>query len=107
MTEDFLPNSLYALAVERLIPVAGQGDVDLIKIAMGPLLHNRSGLAERLAHLAPCPCSGRMTAEQVKHCLGEHDLWPQSIYGEVLLAVVEAEQRDAMACHGDLNSSAV
>ncbi|SFH83271.1 hypothetical protein [Bradyrhizobium sp. cf659] len=90
MTEDYLPNSLYAIIVERVTKVAGQDDVELIKIAMGPLLNDRPGLAERLARLEPCPCTGRMTGDQVKHCLGEHgDYWPKEIYGAALLAAVE------------------
>ncbi|MDA9529434.1 hypothetical protein [Bradyrhizobium sp. CCBAU 25338] len=98
MTESYLPNSLYAIVVERVTKVAGLGDVELIKVAMGPWLHDRPGLAERLAHLEPCPCSGRMTADQVKHCLGvDGDYWPKEIYGAALLAAVES---DAMACHG-------
>lgn len=101
MTESYLPNGLYAIITERVTRVAGQGDVELVKVAMGPLLHDRPGLAERLAYLAPCPCSGRMTSDQVVVCLGEHgDFWPKEIYGAALLASVEGEQRDAMACHG-------
>lgn len=91
MTESFLPNSLYAIVVDRVTRVAGQGDVDLIKVALGPLLHDRAGLAERLAHLAPCPVTGRVTDTETKHCLGEHgDYWPKEVYGDVLLATVEA-----------------
>ena len=57
---------------------------------MGPLLYDRPGLAERLAHLAPCPVSGIVTGNEVKICLGEHgDYWPKAIYGAVLLAGVE------------------
>ncbi|UVO33784.1 hypothetical protein KUL72_19880 [Bradyrhizobium arachidis] len=98
MTESYLPNSLYAIVVERVTKVAGQGDIELIQIAMGPLLHDRPGLAERLADLAPCPFTGRMTGDQVKHCLGvDGDYWPNEIYGAALLAAVED---DAMAPHG-------
>jgi len=94
MTESYLPNSLYAIVVERVTRVAGQGDVDLIKVAMGPLLHDRPGLAERLADLSPCPCSGLMTGEQVKHCLGvDGNVWPQMIYGAALLATIDATCR--------------
>ena len=92
-TESYLPNSLYAIVVERTTKVAGQGDVELIKVAMGPLLHDRPGLAERLAFLEPCPCTGRMTDDQVKHCLGvAGDLWPKLIYGAALLAAVEGSE---------------
>ncbi|MGY8709541.1 hypothetical protein RAD16_27685 [Bradyrhizobium sp. 18BD] len=86
-----MPNSLCAIVVERVTKVAGQGDLELINVAMGPLLHNRSGLGERLAHLEPCPVTGRMTGDQVKHCLGQHgDYWPKEIYGAALLATVES-----------------
>lgn len=91
MTESYLPNSLYAIAVDRVTKVAGQGDVDLTRIALGPLLHDRPGLAERLAHLEPCPVTGRVTDNEVKHCLGVHgDMWPKEVYGAVLLATAEA-----------------
>lgn len=96
----FLTNPLWAIVVERVTKVAGQGDVELVKVAMGPLLHDRPGLAERLAHLEPCPVTGRMTSDRVVVCLGEHgDYWPKEIYGAALLAAVEGER--AMACHGE------
>ncbi|MGY4332798.1 hypothetical protein ACVWWG_007215 [Bradyrhizobium sp. LB7.2] len=91
MTEIFLPNSLYAIVIERVTKVAGQGDVDAIKVALGPLMHDRPGLAERLANLAPCPVTGLVTHDEVKHCLGvDGDLWPKEIYGPALLAAVES-----------------
>lgn len=101
MTGRFISNILYSTTVERLIPVAGKRDVEQIRIALGPL-DDRPGLAEALANLDPCPVTGVMTETEVMHCIGVHgDWWPQSIYGDVLLANVEAEQRDAMACHGE------
>lgn len=91
MTESYLPNGFYAIITERVTRVAGQRDVDLINVAMGPLLRDRPGLAERLALLEPCPVTGRVTDNEVKHCLGEHgNLWPKLIYGAALLARVEA-----------------
>jgi hypothetical protein len=57
---------------------------------MGPLLLDRSGLAERLTHLEPCPVTGRMTDNEKKHYLGvDGDYWPKEIYGAVIFAAVE------------------
>ncbi|WP_316394949.1 hypothetical protein [Bradyrhizobium sp. 33ap4] len=93
MTE-YLPRALYDSYVDRVRLVAGQHDVDLIHLAMGPLLADRPGLAERVADLDPCPVTGEMTDDQVKVALGEHgNVWPQSIYAHVLAADWEHEEK--------------
>ncbi|QOZ26158.1 hypothetical protein [Bradyrhizobium sp. CCBAU 51753] len=87
MPEEFYPNVLYTAVVDRIRPVAGQGDVDLIRRAMGPLLADRPGLAEWLAALDPCPWSGEMTDNEVKVALGEFgNIWPTSIWAHVVHA---------------------
>ncbi|MCA6124572.1 hypothetical protein J6500_22140 [Bradyrhizobium sp. WSM 1704] len=86
-TETFLPRALYDCHVDRLVAVAGQGDVDLIHLAMGSLLAGRPGLAERLANLDPCPVAGAITNNEIKMALGEHgNVWPSTIRPHVLLA---------------------
>ena len=65
----FLPNILYSTIIDRLIPVAGNGNADQIRIAMGPLLLDRPALADRLASLDPCPVTGTMTDNEIKTAL--------------------------------------
>ncbi|MGY3575295.1 hypothetical protein [Bradyrhizobium sp. USDA 4504] len=90
MPEEFYPTVLYTAVVDRVRSVAGQGDVDLIHLAMGPLLADRPGLAERLADLEGCPWSGEMTDDQVKVALGVHGgVWPSCIWAHVALADLE------------------
>ncbi|WP_375763089.1 hypothetical protein ACE10X_27230 [Bradyrhizobium sp. Pha-3] len=87
MIETFLSRALHQACVDRLIPVAGQGDVDLIHRAVGPLLLDRPGLAERLAELDGCPFSGVVTVNEIKIALGEFgDIWPTSIWPHVMTA---------------------
>lgn len=88
MTELYLGGNLYRTLVERLIPVAGNGNTIAIKEVLGPLANNRlEPLADQLASLAPCPVTGIMTDNEVKIALGEAgDIWPRSIYGHVLAA---------------------
>ncbi|WP_143271684.1 hypothetical protein [Bradyrhizobium mercantei] len=92
MTEVLLPTVLYTTIIDRLIPVAGNGNVDQIHVAMGSLLLDRPGLADRLAGLAPCPVTGRMTDNEITIALGEHgDICPSGIRGHIMVADLEEE----------------
>ena len=80
--ETFYVAPLYSALVDRLLPVAGRGDVEQIRLAAGPLFNDRPGLNERLADLEPCPVRGVVTANEIKICIGEHgDIWPAEIRG--------------------------
>lgn len=96
----YLGGDLYRTLVERLIPHAGTGNANQIRLVLGPLAKDRlDQLSSRLANLAPCPVTGIMTDNEVIHALGEHgDIWPRSIWGHVVIAHAEeaAKQRAGM-----------
>jgi hypothetical protein len=50
-------------SVDRILPVAGSDNVEQIRVAMGPLLHDRPGLAQLLADLQPLPWFTRNHAQ--------------------------------------------
>jgi hypothetical protein len=98
MTELYLGCAHYDALVERLIPVAGAGSANQIKAVLGPIASDRmSRLADVLASLDPCPVTGLMTDNQIKIALGEFgDVWPRSIYGEVVYADQEEHPRTVL-----------
>lgn len=90
MTEQFLPDILYATIVDRVLPFAGSGHVDQIRVAIGPLLHDRPALARHLADLKPPAWFSTITRDDVVVALGEiGDIWPRSIHGDVIIADLE------------------
>ncbi len=91
MTELYLGTDLYHALVERLLPVAGTGNADQIRTAIGPLAADRiERLAHHLAHIAPCPACGAMTDNEIKVALGEAgNIWPNHIRGAIALANYE------------------
>jgi hypothetical protein len=91
MTELYLGTDLYHALVERLLPVAGTGNADQVRAVIGPLAKDGvEPLADRLAHLAPCPMAGKVTGNEIKIALGEvGDIWPNNIKGAVTLAHYE------------------
>lgn len=98
MTELYLGGAHYDALVGRVTMVAGAGDIDQIKAALGPLANDRPALVSCLAHLAPCPVSGEMTDNQVKIALGENgDTWPRSIMGDVAYADMEEAAKQRVA----------
>jgi AICAR transformylase/IMP cyclohydrolase PurH len=84
----YLGTDLYRALVERLLPVAGTGNADQIRAVFGPLAKERiEPMADRLAHPAPCPACGAVTGNEIKIALGEiGNIWPRSIYGDVIAA---------------------
>ncbi|MEH2517561.1 hypothetical protein V1279_003134 [Bradyrhizobium sp. AZCC 1610] len=91
MTELYLGTDLYHALVECLLPVAGNGNADQIRAVIGPLAKDRmEPLADRLAHLPPCPACGAVTGNEIKIVLGEvGDIWPNHIRSAVTLAHYE------------------
>jgi hypothetical protein len=90
MTEQFLPDVLHATTVDRLLAVAGRGDVDQIRVARGPLLNDRPGLAQHLADLQPPPWFSALIRDDVVVALAEiGDIWPHLVASDVTIAWLE------------------
>src|SRR4051812_7776325 len=90
MTERFLADVLHTTIVDRVLPAAGSGDIDQIRVAMGPLLNERPSLARYLADLRPPPWFSAVTRNDVIVALAKHgDIWPRSIASDVTIAWLE------------------